>query len=312
MGGFVAPLTGHLDAALTEFSKGFRNNALVSDIVFPRVSVGRQTDKYWIFGREAQELLQQDLRAGGAPAQRARMAVSTDSYKAESHALAAEISDEDMLNYEAGDLRQDATQVLIDKILLHKEKRFADLITTANVTQNTTLGGASQWSDQAGSDPIGDVETGKTAIRKNAGVEPNLLVLGEAVYTKLIGHTNLVQRFQYTTPGAIGLQQLASAFAVDRVLVARGVFSNEAGTVDFLLGKKALLCYVAPNTGRRDIGFGKSFVWANAPGTMGGFGTVVGRSPDPTAKGEILGVDFYYDQKITAVEAAYLIESAVA
>lgn len=308
----VSPLTGHLDAALTEFAKAFRNNALVSDIVFPRVSVGRQTDKYWVFGRESQELLEQDLRHGGAPAQRIRMSLSTDSYKAESHALASEIPDEDLQNYEAGDLRQDATQVLIDKILLHKEKRFADLITTTNVTNNITLTGTSQWNDFSGSDPIGDIETGKTSIRKNAGVEPNLLVIGEPVYTKLIAHPNIVERFKFTMPGAIGAVELASAFAIPQVLVARAVFTNEAGTVDFLFGKKALLCYVTPQATRRDISFGKTFVWANAPGTIGGIGVVPGRVADPTAKGEIVGVDFYYDQKITAVEAGYLIENAVA
>jgi hypothetical protein len=41
-------------------------------------------------------------------------------------------------------------------------------------------------------------------------------------------------------------------------------------------------------------------------------GVVIARNPDPTAKSDIVGTDYYYDQKITAVETVYLIKNAVA
>lgn len=312
MGGYVAPGTGHLDAALTEFAKGFVNNALVSDMLFPRVPVGRQTDKYYIFGREGQEVLQETLRAPGAPAQRVRRSLSTDSYCCDSHALAAEIADEDRAGYEPGDLEEDANQDLIDKILLDKEIAFAALVTDTSVlTQNVTLSGTDQWSDYGNSKPLTVVENGKSVIRK-CGVEANTLVLGEPVYTKLINHPSIVDRFKYVLPGAIGAAQLASVFDIPQVLVARAVQVDKAGTVSFIFGKHAVLAYVQPTPSRRDPSLGKTFVWANAPGTIGGFGTVIGRHPDPTAKSDIVGVDFYYDQKVTCVEAGYLIKNAVA
>lgn len=312
MGSFVAPLTGHLDAALTQYAKEFRNHALVSDIVFPRVTVGRQTDKYYIWDRANQQLIQQDLRATGAPAQRVRRALSTDSYKAESHALAIEIPDESEAGFELGSLRQGATKSLMDLILLHKEKRFVDLMTTGNVTNNTTLSGSSQWSDSSGGDPIGAVETGKSIIRK-AGVEANVMVIGESVYKTLIKNTHIVERYKYTKPGALGVAELAAVFNIDQVHVAKAVSVSAADVAGFLFDEQdVLICYVDPGATTEDVSFGKSFVWAGAPGTVGGIGVVEGRHPDPTAKSEIVGVDFYYDQKITATETGYLIKDAVA
>ena len=66
------------------------------------------------------------------------------------------------------------------------------------------------------------------------------------------------------------------------------------------------------DSGRMDISGVKTFRWTAAPGTSGGIGVVTGRHPDPTAKSDIVGVDDYYQQKITAVETLYLIKDAVA
>lgn len=306
-----APLIGHLDAALTEYAKRFMQNGLVSDMIAPRVPVGRQTDKYWIYGRESQELTEQDLRAMGAPAQRTRLSLSTGSYKSQSHALAADIADEDRAGYEPGDLEQDAVSNLMAKIQLGKEDRLATMLTdAAQVTNNTTLAGGNQWSDIANSDPQGDVETAKSKIRES-GVEATHLVLGEAVYTKLIKHPAVRDAFKYTTPGAIGVPQLAAFFNVPTVLVARAI-KLVAGVPTFVWGKSAIALYVSQTAGFQDISAVKSFVWRGAPGTIDGFGVVQGRNPDPTAKSDVVGVDWYYDQKITAVETAYLIKNAVA
>jgi hypothetical protein len=136
----VAPLTGKIDVALTNFSKGYRQNGLIADILFPRVGVGKQTDKYWVFGRENQELTEQTKRAPGAIPQESRFTLSTDSYFADSRALQATIPMETSAGYEVGDLAQDSTQLLTSKILLDKELEAAGLATDAAVlTNNVTL-----------------------------------------------------------------------------------------------------------------------------------------------------------------------------
>jgi hypothetical protein len=138
-----------IDVALSQFSLGYRNNALVGELLFPRVSVARQSDKYYKFGREVQILAAGTLRAAGAAAQRVDLTVSTDSYFCDDHALSAVIPDEERSNYMAGDIEQDKTKLLTANLLLDEEKEIADFAadTTNYAAGNSvTLAGASQWS----------------------------------------------------------------------------------------------------------------------------------------------------------------------
>jgi hypothetical protein len=311
MGSVAAPLVGHLDAALTNFAKKFVNNELIADRIAPAVPAGRQIDKYYIHGREGQELTERQLRASGAPAERIRISVSKDSYFARSHALAAEIPDEDREGYaEAGDIEQDSLQTMIEKILLQREDELATKLTdTAQVTNNITLAGAAQWNDDA-STPGKDVQAGMDIIVK-AGVRANFIAVGWPVFAELRWHPSVRAAFQFHRDRALTDADLAAFFGVEQFLVGAAV-KMVGATPTFVWGKNALIGYVTPTPSLRDISGAKTFRWANAPGTMGGIGVVKSRHPDPTAKSDIVGVDDYYDVKITAVETLYLIKNAVA
>lgn len=310
---FVSPLQGHIDVALSNFSVKFRNPSYVSDQVFTRVPVQRQSDKYWKFGQEQLQALTDDLRAPGASAQRVTQSLSSQTYFAEDHALERLITDEERSNFDAGDIEQWVAETLTDKILLRKEKLFAAAVTdTAQVTQNTTLSGTAQWSDFTNSTPTDDIQTGQETIAQNAGVRANTLVLGFPVFSKLRNHPKVVERVQNVRIGVVREEDLASLFDVERVIVSQALEVDAGGSVGFVFGKHALLCYVSPTANFGEPSFGKSFVWAGAPGSTDGFIVEMGRAAPVSRKADEMAVHFYYDQKITAVEAAYLIEDAVA
>jgi len=311
MGGLVAPLAGHLDAALTNFAKKFMNNELVADRIAASVPVGRQTDKYYIHGREGQELTERQLRATGSPAEAIRIALSTDSYFCRSHALSARIADEDRQGYaEAGNIEQDAVQAMMEKVLLQQEDELAVMLAdTAQVTNNTTLAGADQWNASGGT-PFTAIEVGKSKVRES-GVRPNFIVLGEAVYTQLINHNSLLERIKYAQRAVLNEADLAAIFGVEEVFVGRAV-KMVGSTPTFVWGKNFIVGYRSSSAGLMDISGVKNFRWSAAPGTSGGIGVVKDRHSDPTAKSDIVGVDSYYHQKITAVETLYLIKNAVA
>jgi hypothetical protein len=312
MGAFVPPLTGFLDQALTNLAKRFVNNELFADRLAPRVPIPYQSGKYWIFDRADQELLQQTLRQTGAPAQRIRRTLSTGAFFAPSHALEAQVPDEDARNYQAGDLRQDTVQTLMNKILLDLENRVATMLTdTTQVTNNQTNSGTSQWSDLANSAPITDVEAAKASVRQ-AGVKPNFMIVGDQVYQKLIVHPSIVERFKYAVGGAVTEKELAQVFGVENFYVGSAVQLDKAGNVSFLWGKHAVIGFVNSSAGLYDVSGAKNFVWTGAPGTIDGYGVVVARDPQPTAKSDLISADFYYSPVITAVETLYLIKNAVA
>ncbi len=312
MGSVAAPLVGHQDAMLTNFAKKIRNNELIADRIAPAVPVGRQTDKYWIFGREAQELLEHQLRADGAPAERIRFALSSDTYNCKSHALAAEISDERRASYaDVGDIEEDAVQTMMDKILLQREDELATMLgDTAQVTNNVTLAGADQWNNDA-STPGVNIQTALDKIVE-AGVRANFIAMGWQVFAKLRWHPAIRATFQYHTDRALTDADLAAYFGVQEFLVGAAGKLSKAAAQSFVWGKNVIVGFKNPSGGQQDISGVKTFRWSGAPGTSGGIGVVKARHSDPTAKSDIVGVDDYYHQKITAVETLYLIKSAVA
>lgn len=307
----VDPVTGQLDALLTNYSTGYRQNGLISDILFPRVPVGKQGARYVIFKRESEELLQQDLRKKGSGAQQIVESLSSDSYYCDDHSLAAVIAADDQAGSEIGDLRQRRARTIMAKLLLAKEKRAIDLISsTSSITNYDSLDDAAEkWSDADNSDPLGDVDTGKDSIRK-AGVEPNIMIISPALLGYLRAHSELKEAFKYTTPGSIGVPQLQSYFGIERVLVAAAVTVSKAGAATYLMGNHALLAYVDSGAGAEDPSFGKTFVWTGAPAAVGGMGTVVGPIGVPSALSEEVSTHFWYDQKVVFVDGAYLIANA--
>jgi hypothetical protein len=315
-GAIVPVLQGKIDIALSQFARGFRNNSLVAEVLFPRVEVTNQSDLFWLFGRENQKLSERVLRGPGSAAERIAQTLSNTRYYCPDHALARLIPDEERKNFQAGDVEQWATQYLSDKLLLDEENDVATL--AGDTTQyaagyTVTLAGTSQWSDQASgvSHPIKDVETAKAAIRKS-GNAPNVLILGDPVYQQLVTHPDIVARFQYTKPGSVGAAELSSVFGIERVVPASAVLLDATDTPQFVWGKNAIVAYAQPNPTMMDVSFGKQFVWTDAPGTVGGFGVEIGRISPPSAKSDELTLHFYRNSKVTSNVSAYLIKNAVA
>lgn len=319
MGAFVAPLLGHVSVPLTNFAKGFRQNGLVADTIFPRVPVPRETDLYTIWDRRNQQLLQQTLRAPGDPAQRVRRSLSSTSYHCRSHAIAEALPQETKANLEQAGYgymvtMQSMTQFLQELILLDKEVDMASKVCSTSIVtpNNVTLTGSDQWSDPINSRPLAIIADAKSTIRLS-GYEANYLIIGESVFNALCNHEEVKRAFIYTTPGSLGEDQLKAYFKIENLIVARAVKVSAAGVPSFVFtATDALLFYSQAASSMEDASFAKTFIWTGAPGTIGGYGVVTGPDPDITAKTDVIGVDMYYDQKITATETAFLVKGASA
>jgi hypothetical protein len=337
MGSFVPPLTGHLDAGLTTFIKGYKNNQFFSDILAPRVPSPKQSDRYWIWGKENLQLTEQDLRAAGDAPQKIRRTLSDVPFFADSHALMAEITDEAENNTDpgVGDLVQEAVATVMDKVLLAKENRLATLLTNAaNYPggNSITLSGGSQWDaymPNSGvadvSDPMIIVEAAKAQIRK-MGVKPNWIMAGDPVFTALRNHPSLVDRFKYTNPkGSLSEAQIADAFDIENFYVGSAVVLDDNGNSSFVWGNDLIAGFTKnggdgqpvpnadgqPSVGRYDLSACKTFVWTGAPGTSEGFGTIVERKYPQSSKATLASCDMYYGMVLTSAEAAFLVANAV-
>lgn len=314
----------HVDQILTQISVGWPNVGLVGEALFPSVPVRKQSDKYYIFGREGW-LPENDDRAPGSVANEVSgAAVSTDTYFAREHALQIPVTDEERENVDsplAPD--RDATEMITSKIMLGREVAIKNLSTTAaNYASglSTTLAGAAQWNaaNYATSDPISDLRTGKVAVNGRIFMDPNTLIVPYQVMAALEDHPDFLERIKYSERAIFSPELLGAILGFDRV-IAPGVGINSANlgqpvSLGYLWGKDVVMAWVPPRAGLKIPAYGYEFTW----GTQ-----YVDRWREDPRKSDLIRATRRYDLKLVAQGdpgssdagksvAGYLIKSAIA
>lgn len=293
--------------------------AFIAPRVFPIVPVQKQTDKYYVWPKEDWFRDELQLRGDAEESAGSGMRLSNDSYFCDVWALHKDIGSQARANLENEvRLARATTNWLTGRALLRQEKQWAtDYFTTGVWTTDVTP--ANLWSDPTLSTPIEDVETGRRAILLATGYEPNTLVLGYDVFSKLKNHPDVVDRYKHTTPGVITLDMIASVLEVERLFVARAVenTANEGltGTMAFTHGKHALLCYSAPAPGLETPSAGYTFHWTGDENNVSqGLGETVGVRTFymDKEKADRYEIEIAFDHKKVSADMGYFFASVVA
>lgn len=313
----------HIDEVLTQISIAWPNDGLVGHRLFKEVPVRKQSDKYYVFGREAWLPENGDFRAPGSVANEIPgMAVSTDTYYAQEHALQIAVTDEERENADsplAPD--RDGAELVTSRVLLGREVAMKNMATTASnysTGHTVTLSGTTQWSDYVNSDPIGDLRTAKSTVHSKIFLEPNLAVIPYQVMTKLEDHPDFLERIKYSERAIFSPELLSAVLGIAEVVVPGvGVSSVNEGqpiSVGYLWGKDVILAYVPPRAGLKVPAFGYEFMWGRQ---------FADRWREEPRVSDIIRVRRRYDLKMTALGdgavgdtgkqiAGYLIKAAVA
>ncbi len=307
--------TVHHDVALANVSIAYRNAAFVASDIAPEVLVRRQSNKYFVHdaNREAARSTA-DHRAPGAEAAEVDFDLSADSYFCDDHALVSVIPDEERENADSPLQPEiDRTEFLTEKILLNREIALAAILRDpARIPGTDIASPANRW-DQDTVDPVDDVETAREAVTGATQAAPNTLVLPFEVYQKVRNNPKVVSRVAYSRLGVFGPAELAQLFDVERVVVPRAVRNvaarGQAPVLETVWGNDALLLYVPPRAGLKVIAPVLGFVWSHAPASSRGTGVQTWR--EERRKATMIRVQKYYDLKLVAPAAAYLIRNAV-
>lgn len=299
----------HIDQILTQISLGFPNNAFVGEALFPVVTVKKQSDKYYVFGREAWLAETSDYRAPGTEANEIPgFTVSQDTYYAQEHALQMAIPDEERENVDSAfSPDRDATELITSKILLGRELAMKNMVTTAAsyaTGLSVTLAGGTQWSAYATSDPIGDIRIGMRAVHAKIFMEPNVAVIPYLVMSTLEDHPDIIERIKYSERAILTPEIIAAVFGIARVIVpgvgvgtgAPGALGN-AVSVGYLWGKDVVLAWVPPRAGLRTPAFGYEFAW-----TYGGQAMTTDRWREDKRKSDVIRTQRRYDLKMVGTE----------
>lgn len=302
-----------VDPLLTNLSVGYKNNALIADQLFPRLTVESEKGFYYTFNKVDQFTVEKDLRTGIARANRVGWNMSKASYgPLIEHSLESGISKEDKRILGEETARRKATELVTNKILLrHEIDVNAKLKDTAIITQTQTLSGTSQFSDYTNSDPIGKVATAVDTIKATAIAGGNriVLVMGYQVWRILRNHTKLVSRLGNAAMiTLLSKQQVAQLLEVDDIIVAEG-FQNtaaegQAGSLSYIWGKDLWVMSLAGQPSLESVNPGYTLQLAEA--------RQMDSWSEPEVKADFVRFTDFFEPKVVAPESVFYYKDAVA
>lgn len=326
----LTPSTVHVDQALGNVSVAYDNADFVfQKEVFPVVPVDKQSDIYYKFSKQHFRQYVDTKRPGTDVNEIPVDLDSRGTFFCDGHALDYPQPDEIASNADPGaDLDIETTLKTTEAIRLNEEINGAAQVSASNISQNTTLSGTSQWSDFTNSDPFIALDQKKQVIRQSTGLLPNRLLMSEGVYLTLRNHPKVIDRVKYTQGGLrqpLTPEQLAEALDVDKVVIAAGMKQTapegRADALSYIWGKSVLLYYKPERPSKRVAALGYTFVWmvtvtpaGRMVGSMtqstGGF--LVRRYRWERRRSDVIGVEYYYDQRLIEPNAGFLFVNAIA
>jgi hypothetical protein len=310
----------HVDAILTNISVAYIQDQgnFIANQVFPSVPVEKQSDKYFKYTKGDWFRDEAQLRAPSTESAGSGYSLSTDTYSTSVYAFHKDVDDQVRANADNPlNPDRDATTFVTQRMLLRQEIDWNTNYFTTGIWDTDVVGGSdfTVWSNYTSSDPIEDIETGKSTMLTNTGFMPNTLVLGYDVFRQLRHHPDIVDRIKYTSSEVPAEGILSRLFGVDRVLVTRGIKNSGAeGAADSFAqihGKNAALYYVAPSPGLLTPSAGYQFAWR---GVSDGMGQNIGisRFRMPELRADRIEAQMAWDYKVVSTDLGYFFSACVA
>ncbi len=332
----LTPSAVHIDAPLTNLTVAFLQdaNGFIADRVFPKVSVSKKTDKYYIYNRaDFNRTGQVQARAPRTQAPRVGMTLSQDTYSADVYSLATDYDFFTLANEDAAlDIRAAGAQMLTHQLLIDREIKWANTYFAGGVWGTDWDGVASspsasqviQWSDYTNSTPITDVtRIMRTVQLKSGGFKPNVMVVGKEVRDTLVNHPTILARLNggatVTNTALVTDAKLAEIFGVEEFMVMETVKNTAAeGLTEsnaFIGGKLAGFYYRPRSSGLMIPSAGYTFTWDELEGASGHGIAIKSYRGDYLAidgVAEVLEANLAYDHKVVSADLGAVIDSVIA
>lgn len=303
----------HRDAALTNFSISIDRAEFIADKVFPQLTVSKESDQYPTWSQA--DLLRNEMerRAPGTRGAIAEQGLSWSTYRTVQWALSADIPDETARNADAVlDVRKAKVRMLKYKSLLSREIGFASTFFTSGVWDSdaAVTPGADQWNNYATSSPLPDIETRRQAMRSAVGFSPNVGILGDAAWSKLKFHPDLLNGIKNLGRGVATVADLANLTGIQTWYIGTAIYNTSAEGVSSpvkadVWGKSMLLLYVEPTVGVEVATAGVTFSLRNEM-------DFIRRWYDDECEKEVVQIKSSYQQAATAASLGRFLGTVVA
>ena len=262
-----------VDPILTTLAQGYMlPETNIANFIAPVVDTPTRAGRTLRFGKEAFAITDY-RRAYGTNIPAVQSRFDSDPYALEQEVVAWELPEEVIENAGEGpaqvDLRAIETRNAMSRLMNAYEVTVSDAISAvasyeaATATQlglayaNWTLydadatakgiaTGPSKW-DSATANAITDVLTWKRAVANQIGVRPNSMVVGSAVFDRLLTMESILDRIQFTTADSIDVDVIARYFGLERgIRVAEGRQLEADGTLSPVFPENAVCLFYSP------------------------------------------------------------------
>ncbi len=307
----------HVQAALTDLSIAYRQDApAVSDLIFPRVSVNKQSNKYFVWNKSDMWRNEAKKRAPAADFARVGIRLSTSGYLCEQFALEYLIADEIAANSDAGvDIESTATMYLVDQLNLQKDLSFAaDFFTSGSGWGSGTVSTA--WDTVTTGTPVTNITNAVLSIRRALGASQSHKIVGiggTKILNALITSDQVRDRTKYVQAGSYaGLQAaLAPVLNLDDLIISTREYNTakEGATASYspVFDNDFLVVAVPRNPGLNVPSAGYTFAWDE-----GGRGDMyVEQYREEPKKASVVRAVCYYDQKQTGTDLGVYFDNPV-
>lgn len=221
-----------INPALTAIAVSYRNNALIADMVAPRVTVPVDSFKYYRMNRDEAFTVPDTKIGRKSEANVVEFGGTEVTDSTLDYGLKDIVPLQDIRNA-AGTPFDPLGQAALNTsrlVQLDREVRVAGtLFNAANfaTANKVTLSGTGQWSDYTNSNPLSVILT----VFDGMIMRPNKLVLGQAVWTVLRQHPRIVEAVKGTgaglgAQGTVTREQVAALLEVDEILVGQGFLNG--------------------------------------------------------------------------------------
>lgn len=277
----------HVNRPLTNISIAWiqDQSVYISTNAGATIPTDKKSNVYFVYTQNDWFRDEAQLRAPASESAGSGYNVSNSPFNCQVYAMHKDVDEQVRLNTDDPlDGKRDAIKFVTRKLMIRQEIQWmSDLFTTGLWTGSTTAGDITPsptWDDPT-STPIEDVQAQQAQILIKTGYLPNKFFIAFQTYQKLIRHPDVIDLIKYGagpgTPAIANEETLAKIFAVDEVIVSKGVKAtnaeNDTSVYALMASKNALLAYVTDSPGLFEPTAFYTFMWT---GVSYGLGETIG------------------------------------
>jgi hypothetical protein len=280
--------------------------------IAPIMPTALQSAQYYIWETSNMTDIPTDIRrAPSAPFKRLKSKLTDDNFFAKDYGLEEPVDNSEIALYgSVFSAEKSAMERAVRVVAVNHELRVRNIARAVSQTASPST----KWNAASGTTIIADVKAAKNAIHASTGVDPNLMVIPRDVFNALEIAPELLERFKYTEGGNVTLQQMATLFGVNEIIVTGDQINNAAEGQTASLGgiwtDEAFLCYSNPAQDIKALTFCRTFNWT-AMGGSGPKGISTYTYAEDPIDSRIVRARQYTDEKVIAAGAGYYLSNVL-